>query len=86
MAAYPRTPENRTQPGLRKEPSMESITIYSPPDARLGGSGGSRATTFSEMMNRAAGQHIKEESYPSYMGSPGRVDPRSRGVGNGVLR
>lgn len=60
---------------------MESITIYSPPDGRLGVAG-SRETTFTDMM---ASVGFKAEE-PFYMGSPGRVDPRSRDVGNGELR
>jgi hypothetical protein len=83
----PRTPENRTG-GPNREPSMESITIYSPPDGRFGSNAGgssSRNTTFTEMMN--AGGFKVEEPYPPYLGSPGRVDPRSRGIsGGGKLR
>ena len=60
------TPENTM--GLRKEPSLESIKIYSPPDVRLG-----RGTRFSDMMERA-GFHMDEP----YLGSPEKVDPRSR--------
>ena len=57
---------------MRKEPSTESIRIYSPPG---GGFGGSRQTTFTEMMGEAGFR--KGEPY---LGSPGRVDPRARGI------
>ena len=60
------TPENTL--GLRKEPSMESIKIYSPPDVRLG-----RGTRFSDMM-AGVGFNMNEP----YLGSPEKVDPRSR--------
>ncbi|MCJ1236672.1 hypothetical protein MMC14_004654 [Varicellaria rhodocarpa] len=60
------TPENTV--GLRKEPSMESIKIYSPPDVRL-----ARSTRFSDMMERAG----FNQNEP-YLVSPERVDPRSR--------
>ena len=46
----PRTPESRI--GLRQEPSMESIKIYSPPDGRVG-----RGTTFTELMANAGFRH-----------------------------
>ncbi|MCJ1485295.1 hypothetical protein MMC06_005469 [Schaereria dolodes] len=62
------TPEPRN--GTKREPSMESIKIYSPPDGRLG-----RQTTFMDMMENAGFR--KDEPY---LGSPGRVDPRSRGA------
>ena len=51
---------------------MESIKIYSPPNGGLERPG----TTFSEMMNKAG----LRQGEP-FIGSPGRVDPRSRGVG-----
>lgn len=81
MDDMPRTPENRRSGGFHREPSMESITIWSPPNERLGGPG-SRGTTFTDMMTSVG---FKPEE-PFYMGSPGMVDPRSRGVGNGELR
>ena len=78
--AVPRTPENRP----RREPSMESITIYSPPDGRFGSSdAGSRQTTITEMMKQVG---LDTPPYATYLGSPGRVDPRSKGLGNGRLR
>ena len=80
--AVPRTPENRP----RREPSMESITIYSPPDGRFGGSGsdaGSRQTTITDMMKQMG---VETPPYATYLGSPGRVDPRSKALGNGRLR
>ncbi|MCJ1311105.1 hypothetical protein MMC25_004775 [Agyrium rufum] len=69
----PRTPESRiglnAAAGPRRVPSMESIKIYSPPDGRLD----QRQTTFTEMMENAGFR--KGEPY---LGSPGRVDPRTR--------
>ena len=59
-------------PSMRKEPSSESIRIYSPPNGGLG----VRNTTFTDMMADAG----FKQGEP-YLGSPGRVDPRSRGVG-----
>ena len=41
------------------------------------GTDGSRNTTFTEMMAQ-----VGFKSGEPYLGSPGRVDPRSRGVGN----
>ncbi|MCJ1478033.1 hypothetical protein MMC13_006708 [Lambiella insularis] len=83
MDTLPRTPDNRAG-GMQREPSMESIKIYSPPDARFGSPSPSRNTTFSGMM--AAAGWKNHEQYGGYLGSPGRVDPRSRGVGNGDVR
>ena len=54
---------------------MESIKIYSPPNIH-GGPGDERMTTFREMMAEAG---FKEGA--PYLGSPGRVDPRSRRIG-----
>ena len=69
----PRTPENQM---IRKEPSMESINIYSPPDGHL-----TPQTTFTDMMENAGFR--KDEPY---LGSPARVDPRARGAsGIGTL-
>ncbi|KAL8826533.1 MAG: hypothetical protein Q9191_003737 [Dirinaria sp. TL-2023a] len=63
-------------PPMRKEPSMESIKIYSPPNMANVAPAEQRQTTFSEMMHNA-GFRAGEP----YLGSPGKVDPRSRGVG-----
>ena len=55
---------------------MESIEVYSPPNAGLGGGNGGLGrptTTFSDMMAQSG---LKEGV--SYLGSPGMVDPRSR--------
>ncbi|MCJ1276718.1 hypothetical protein MMC21_004525 [Puttea exsequens] len=73
----PQTPVAQRSPesSLRKEPSMESIKIYSPPDHRL-----RPDTTFTDMMDRA-GFKQGEHFVPGYVGSPGRVDPRSRDIG-----
>ena len=71
-----KTPESRTG-HLPREPSMESIKIYSPPDGRL-----TRNTTFADMMASAGLR--KDEPYLGYSGSPGVVDPRTRGVSGGV--
>ena len=81
----PRTPKTPTR-SIRREPSMESITIFSPPDMR----NDHRATTYSDVL-RAAGAGSHQEPLPmpmpmAYMGSPGMVDPRSRGVDSGELR
>lgn len=61
----PRTPDNQRSPGsiLRKEPSMESIRIYSPPNGGLGRPN----TTFTDMMADAGFKHGEP-----YLGSPGR--------------
>ncbi|MCJ1318066.1 hypothetical protein MMC15_003393 [Xylographa vitiligo] len=85
MATMPRTPENRKS-GTRREPSLESIKIYSPPDGRFGATSptGSGRTTFSTMM-----AHVglwQDEPYTGYTGRASVVDPRSRGLGNGQLR
>lgn len=67
-----------TPPGqIRREPSMESIKIYSPPEARQ--------TTFGDML-RAAGGNGQTPPRMPFMGSPGLVDPRSRAVDNGKLK
>ena len=76
-----RTPERQ----IRREPSTESIKIYSPPDAR----GLDRLTTFGDMV-KAAGA-TPEDRAPAvpplnFMGSPGMVDPRARGVDGGKLK
>jgi hypothetical protein len=63
----PRTP-NR---GPAKQPSMESITIYSPPDHR-------RHTTFGDVL-AAAG----EPQTPPPLPRGGLANARSRGVGVG---
>ncbi|KAI4154732.1 MAG: hypothetical protein LQ340_001490 [Diploschistes diacapsis] len=66
---------------IRREPSMESIKIYSPPDARFG-----RNTTFGDLLKNAVPDASAPPTVPLYMGSPGMVDPRSRGVDAGNLR
>ncbi|KAL6716360.1 hypothetical protein ACLMJK_005926 [Lecanora helva] len=65
----PRTPENQRSPGsstLRKEPSMESIKIYSPPNGGLHRPN----TTFTDMMADAGFKPGEP-----YLGSPGRGRP-----------
>lgn len=69
--SQPKTPTQQVTPEMKREPSMESIKIYSPPDGGLHRPG----TTFTDMM-QDAGFRPGEP----YLGSPGRVDPRSRGV------
>ncbi|MCJ1380954.1 hypothetical protein MMC17_004063 [Xylographa soralifera] len=85
MATMPRTPENRTG-ATRREPSLESIKIYSPPDGRFGATSptGSGRTTFSTMMAHVGLR--QDEPYTGYTGRASVVDPRSRGLGNGQLR
>jgi hypothetical protein len=75
----PCTPERQ----LKREPSMESITIFSPPDMR--GGAGDRTTTYSDVL-RAAGAQGHDPMPSGYVGSPGIVDPRKRGVDDGSLR
>lgn len=72
----PQTPINQRSPSLRmkREPSMESIKIYSPPGGGLGRPG----TQLADMLNEVGWDPTKP-----YLGSPGRVDPRSRGLGGG---
>ncbi|KAL9605170.1 MAG: hypothetical protein Q9219_000104 [cf. Caloplaca sp. 3 TL-2023] len=67
----PKTPENRRPSDAKREPSMESIKIYSPPNGGLQRPN----TTFTEMMADAGLRHGEP-----YLGSPGRVDPRTRGA------
>ncbi|KAL8908767.1 MAG: hypothetical protein Q9207_000624 [Kuettlingeria erythrocarpa] len=68
----PKTPENRRiSPESRREPSMESIKIYSPPNGGLQRPN----TTFTEMMADAGLRHGEP-----YLGSPPRIDPRTRGA------
>ncbi|KAL8764363.1 MAG: hypothetical protein Q9184_000068 [Pyrenodesmia sp. 2 TL-2023] len=68
----PKTPENRRiPPESRREPSMESIKIYSPPNGGLQRPN----TTFTEMMADAGLRHGEP-----YLGSPPRIDPRTRGA------
>ena len=64
----PRTPIHQRSPdsSLRKEPSMESIKIYSPPNMGLGRPN----TTFTDMMADAG----FKQGEP-YLGSPGRGMP-----------
>lgn len=73
----PQTPVAQRSPesSLHKEPSMESIKIYSPPDHRL-----RPDTTFTDMMHNA-GFKAGDPFMPMFMGSPGVVDPRSRDIG-----
>ncbi|KAF6231994.1 hypothetical protein HO173_009831 [Letharia columbiana] len=70
----PRTPVNQRSPSprMRHEPSMESIKIYSPPGGGLGRPG----TQLADMLDEVGWDPTKP-----YIGSPGRVDPRSRGLG-----
>lgn len=72
----PQTPVNQRSPStrLKHEPSMESIKIYSPPGGGLGRPG----TQLGDMLHEAGWDPAKP-----YLGSPGRVDPRSRGLGGG---
>ena len=70
----PQTPINQRSPSMRREPSMESIRIYSPPGGGLGRPG----TQLGDMLNEVGWDPTKP-----YLGSPGRVDPRSRGLGSG---
>ncbi|MCJ1282085.1 hypothetical protein MMC26_001408 [Xylographa opegraphella] len=85
MTTMPRTPENKTN-GARREPSLESIKIYSPPDGRFGATSptGSGRTTFSTMMAHVGLR--QDEPYTGYTGRASVVDPRSRGLGNGQIR
>ena len=66
--SIPRTPINQRSPemSLKKEPSMESIKIYSPPNGGLGRPN----TTFTDMMADAG----FKQGEP-YLGSPGRGMP-----------
>lgn len=70
----PQTPVNQRSPSprMRHEPSMESIKIYSPPGGGLGRPG----TQLADMLDEVGWDPTKP-----YIGSPGRVDPRSRGLG-----
>ncbi|KAL8991160.1 MAG: hypothetical protein Q9177_000363 [Variospora cf. flavescens] len=70
-SVLPKTPENRRLPDVKREPSMESIKIYSPPNGGLQRPN----TTFTEMMDTVGFKHGEP-----YLGSPGRVDPRARGA------
>ena len=72
----PQTPVNQRSPSprMKHEPSMESIKIYSPPGGGLGRPG----TQLADMLNEVGWDPTKP-----YLGSPGRVDPRSRGLGGG---
>ena len=62
----PETPINQRspEPSLKKEPSMESIKIYSPPNGGLH----RPETTFAEMLREAGFKNDEP-----YLGSPGRV-------------
>lgn len=74
----PQTPVNQRSPSIRtkREPSMESIKIYSPPGGGLGRPG----TQMGDMLQEA---QAAWDPTNTYLGSPGRVDPRSRGLGGG---
>lgn len=93
IPAVPKTPVDQRSPefspSMKREPSMESIKIYSPPNGGLERPN----TTFTDMMADAG----FKQGEP-YLGSPGRgeswydkprnstltrslVDPRSRGIG-----
>ena len=69
----------KTPEAIRRPPSTESITIWSPPDARASNARGAdlrapaRQTTFTEMLQNAG---FKQND--TYLGSPGKVDPRVR--------
>ncbi|KAL8775154.1 MAG: hypothetical protein Q9194_003853 [Teloschistes cf. exilis] len=68
----PKTPpNNRRIPEMQREPSMESIKIYSPANGQLQ----RPTTTFTDMMADAGFREGER-----YLGSPGRVDPRARGA------
>lgn len=63
---------------MKREPSMESIKIYSPEN--VGGDMRRPNTTFTDMMSEAGlkpGEPYVQPN-PGYIGSPGRVDPRAR--------
>ncbi|KAL8653660.1 MAG: hypothetical protein Q9226_003759 [Calogaya cf. arnoldii] len=73
-SVLPKTPPNKTRaPELKREPSMESIKIYSPPNGGLQRPN----TTFTEMMADAGFK--SGEPYVAHQ-SPGRVNPRARGA------
>lgn len=74
----PQTPVNQRSPSprMKHEPSMESIKIYSPPGGGLGRPG----TQLGDILNQVGWDPTKP-----YLGSPGRVDPRSRGLGGGSM-
>ena len=78
--ASPASPADISTPQrqIKREPSMESIKIYSPPDARFG-----RNTTFGDLLPNAGG---RQPPPIPFMGSPSMVDPRKRGVDSGNLR
>ncbi len=57
---------------MKKEPSTESIRVFTP----VGGAAGLRPqTTFTDMMASAGFRQ-----HEPYLGSPGRVDPRARNL------
>ena len=66
----PETPpgQRSVTPSLKREPSMESIKIYSPPNGDLERPG----TTFDSIL-RDAGWEKNKPFVPMYAGSPGRV-------------
>ncbi|KAL8688404.1 MAG: hypothetical protein Q9224_004894 [Gallowayella concinna] len=71
-SVLPKTPPNKTRlPETKREPSMESIKIYSPPNGQLQ----RPTTTFTDMMADAGFKNGER-----YLGSPERIDPRARGA------
>ena len=69
VPSIPKTPKT---PSMKRQPSTESIFIYSPPNLGMERPT-TQHTTFGEMMREVG---LKENG--PYLGSPGRVDPRSR--------
>ncbi|KAL8994055.1 MAG: hypothetical protein Q9169_005881 [Polycauliona sp. 2 TL-2023] len=68
----PKTPPNKTRvPELKREPSMESIKIYSPPNGGLQRPN----TSFTDMMADAGFKNGEP-----YLQGTERVDPRARGA------
>ena len=70
VPSIPHTPVNQRSvtPSLKKEPSTESIKIYSPPNQDLG-----RPTTTFDSIMREVGMEMNKPFVPLYAGSPGRV-------------
>lgn len=79
----PRGPGELSTPPrqINREPSMASIKmVYTPPpDLRV-----ERQTTFGDLLKNVGSQPAPP--MPVFMGSPGMVDPRSRGVDAGNLK
>lgn len=59
-------------PEMRKEPSTESIKIYSPPNGGLGRPT-TTTTTFADML-----EHAGMRDGEPYLASPAKIDPRTR--------